>query len=264
MVQGGAILFGSPYTLRTVASFQEAGKEEDVADYLTATRINNTPSESIGNAVILTTDGGKFTDLSSVDIDKVVGVSWYAAAKIMEEVIQDPSKQNALTSILFTVGAPDDTKIPNIPNNAKKALIAFIHGVHAYGIVSDGIVGSTGGAAKSMGFKEKYDAVVEYIKKVQEDTSKGTERGHIQGIWNALMEQYALETADNVVDIINSLEYKNIERFLQTPAASAPPDKQEPEDPVADAQTPQPKDPLTIIFETPTKFPIHDVLGKTK
>jgi hypothetical protein len=234
MVQGGAIEFKSPYTLRTVDSFK--GKEADIADYLTATRINNTPSESIGNAVILTTDGGKFTDLSSVDIDKVVGVSWYTAAKIMEEVIQDKNKVNALTSILFAVGDKDDTKIPN---NAKIGLVAFIHGVHAYGIV----VGGVGSAVKSMGFKEKYDAVVEYIKKVQEDTSKGTERGYIQGIWNALMEQYALQTADNVVDIINSLEYKNVESFLRTPAASAPPDEQEPEDPAQGGPPPQPIDP---------------------
>jgi hypothetical protein len=251
MVQGGAIVFGSPYTLRTVDSFK--GKEADVSDYLTATRINNTPSESIGQAVILTTDSGKFKDLASVDIDKVVGVSWYAAAKIMEEVIRDKT-ENALSPILFTVGAPDDTKISN---NAKIALIAFIHGVHAYGIV-------VGSAAKSMGFKERYDAVVEYIKQVQEDKSKGTERGHIQGIWNALMEQYGLNRDATTLDkIITNLDYKNIMGFLGTPAASAPSTASE-EDPVASKMEKQPIDPLSILFEIPTKFPIQEVLGKTK
>lgn len=257
-MQGGAISFKSPYLLRTIDSFK--GKD-DITELLTAVKITGTTrsDDSLGAAVLLTNaktiNNQKYDslkDLSPSDLDEVVGVSWYAAIKIMEEVIHDKSRQNILTAKLFTIDNLDNTK-PS--NKTKMALIAFIHGILAYQIAS---VGNVGNLESTGTFKQKYDQCVTYIK-----NAKGKEKGHIEGIWRSLTNR----DEDVLSDIQYTMEYNNLETFLRS-APSAPEDENP--SPSAASQLPTPPQPpqttdaLEFLFKIPTEIPIHSVLEQTK
>lgn len=119
MQKGGAIDFSKPYKFITV-------NELNMDDLLATNIISSTSNlEAPTYAVLLVKEK---TDVDNYD--KVIGVSWYAIMKIINE---NPNKLDAFASKFFiknSVGqTPDSTRI-------KCVIVGFIHGVHAYMLAS--------------------------------------------------------------------------------------------------------------------------------
>ncbi len=167
-------------------------------EFRTLTEVGSSGSGKIGHvenpetAIILVSEAlteiKEFASISAFPTDslnKIVGVSWYAAVKIMSEITSqsystftDPLKK--FLEKLFVVnkvGKVSDS------NKNKSAVIAFIHGMLVYAMVHK----APAVPSIDTTLEEKFKWVMKYV-----ESSKGEGKtvAQIQGIWNILQGHY--------------------------------------------------------------------------
>ncbi len=187
------------------------------------------PVENPKAAIILVsealTETKEFASISdfpkdSLSLNKIVGVSWYAAVKIMSEItsqsyskLGEPIKKFLEKLLVVKLG-----KV-NGANKNKSAVIAFVHGMLVYAMaykVADA-------PSIDASLEEKFKWVMKYVGN---SANNGTTVAHIQGIWNILQGHYLnkLSNADvaGILAIFSNNE--RIDAYLgERPESSRPP-----------------------------------------
>ncbi len=171
-------------------------------------------------------DKNSLKDTNKAVLDNVIGMSWYAALKLINEFIpldvenetaRNPSdilKEFAEKFFLINSNRTDEEKAKY---KAKVTIIGFIHGVHAYALYKEAKMPEPKMPEPKMpeptkdNIVERFNAVKEYIR-----TLEGEDKGIIEGLWQALVNlNLNISNDESKPQFILGTE-KGIEDFLKT------------------------------------------------
>lgn len=266
----------------TVAKTGTAGMVKMKDDLLAASAEVFAPIQKGPEYAILLTESttqleskASIQEFSAETLEKVIGVSWIAAMKLMGELddiqtsqphirefaqnifLQGPSSYGSGSSDPGNVRNVRNVGEPDISTQRKATIIAFVNGVHVYALAT----GHSMPAMKDSLYK-KYMAVLEYLKNT-ENASK------VENIWKTLNEFYSkVQMGDESKKALNTLiSSKNIGAFLN---AEVPEEKEQEEEQKKEADeggndTKSRADPVGDDLSAIAKYhSIHNILFRRK
>jgi hypothetical protein len=224
-MEGGSLDLTKQYVFRTVDSINDSTQ----LDWLTATSLSGAkkePTEGPKLAVILVDNQDlnekTFKSISDAivndkNINHIIGVSWYAVVKIINELGDYNTFSEPVKKLLKKLFAVEANKEDKPLNNHKSAIIAFIHGVHAYALAKK----TEGVPTMDKSIEERFKLVIKYVESSKRD---GSAVGHIPGIWNALQGHYLNDMkSDSTIGYILSIlsDDTRVDEYLNQSAATA-------------------------------------------
>ena len=253
---GGVIDYNRPYVCMTV---EEVKKNLDNLDTLLGAKtlkVATNSAEAPSYAILLVSDAvsdgdnnkPSISDFNDTVLNSVIGISWYAAMKLMKEAeAMEPKgrtqKATFLTKFFHIRESGGNPSSPEDTKHNKKTIIGFIHGVHAYMQCHD-LVNNIPDLTTSI--PERYTWVYTQLQSMPDE-----KKLPIQQIWTTLFYEYIRKSEDT--DYMKHLSEQGLTQFIhmQQPAGSA-----------HIKQLKQPKHTADIndIIHIAVAFPIHDLI----
>jgi len=204
--------FNKPYEFRTIKNLEN---NEDIGRFIVG---NATASHTIAEPILVVSEDSK--DVTDISKANILGISWYAALKMINE-IDEAKAVPEYTKRFFRVARDETQKSKNTPHSV---IIAAIHGIHCYALVSDANVPDA-----TTSIKERYDWTKKYVSDILNKTTKNstatnTSQNYITTIMNAVLNHYKITNipAKEIINVVSGVHKSASEDPVEGAAAAAP------------------------------------------
>jgi hypothetical protein len=233
---GGKLSYDAPYKYITIDELPTSDNKNDLTAIGMEGMTLDTIVKSPTHAILLVDKTPKeaikdtISDFGEDTFNSVLGISWYAAVKLIKEVIDnkpmlDKDSVKKFIELFFYVepehseekstngtNDPDEASSVNADDEAddtnapQKVVIGFLHGVHAYMIANK--IPDTPSLKDPI--EKRYEGLKTNLTKLTEP-----QRQIVKGIWNALHETFFHHTpADDQMYTDVFKNEKSLETFL--------------------------------------------------